>query len=409
MRCLAIAVLALLASSPARSADCLFDPDPGHVWNRLHRFLYVRTYGSGQTFACDGLEAPLGRAGRFLIDGPTHREVIALLDEFLRTDAEKRIKNPLKRALLQRDLWYVFDKLAETTPLTLDFQADPADRQPERRAVGLRLAQVMRRLELSEEEIRSLPDNYAAAVRSGVYPSEFDPRRADRPFLPADLLAPDSPWIEIDRGTTGGGTPAAAEHSRKTEGRALFLPLLRLPGGRQAAKDYVYRLRPGEGVLPLPPGAMVALVRRTVLVNDKGRLQETRLTEGLEMRTFPGPREQHYYAWSLDRAALLSGKAGGLRALKPDDSDPFHMFLGTGLADPFERGSPPALQPPLRNCFACHPREAGIFSINTFGGNRNEGWQGAALTSRAAQAELTFSRKQLGFSWGLLQGMREAK
>jgi hypothetical protein len=32
-----------------------------------------------------------------------------LLDELLHTDAENLIRDPVKRALLQRDLWAVFD------------------------------------------------------------------------------------------------------------------------------------------------------------------------------------------------------------------------------------------------------------------------------------------------------------
>jgi hypothetical protein len=116
-------VLGLLVAAAACSGDRddrgkpatpkLFDPDPAHPWNRLHAAFYVRPWPGGGTYTHAGPDAPFGREGPFLVDGPTHRAALAALDTFLKQKHDERITDPLARAVMYRDLWYVFDKLAE--------------------------------------------------------------------------------------------------------------------------------------------------------------------------------------------------------------------------------------------------------------------------------------------------------
>ncbi len=408
MRHLRVNVLlfvALVSAGPVRAADGLFAPDPQNPWNRLHRFFYVRTYGQGKTYAYDGLEPPLGRIGSFLTTDPSHKEVLALLDDFLKTDADQFIRDPLKRALMQRDLWYVFDKLADSTRQTWDLEDEPEDRQPQRRQVARRLARVIRRLGLSDKEIRDLPDNYAAALRAATFPGEFDPKEPDRPFLPPDLLKSGSQWVEVTRPRAD---LAAADHVEATGGRAVFSVLFRVPAGRKAAEEYLALLRPGEVAPRLPDGAMFAITRQTVLINDRGHPQVTNLTEDLQLRVFPAAKDQRYYEWYLDRKALLADKAGGLRARTPDDTEVFTEGIRSAWIDPFESGKRPKGEQPLGRCVACHRREDGILSVNTFGGQRVEGWQGAARTDLATQIRHTLDRKRMSYSWGLFKGLSES-
>lgn len=395
-----------LSAGSLPAAEELFGPDPKHPWNLLHSFLYVRWYANRRTFVYDGLEPPLGRIGSFLLTGQSHAQVLNLLDDFLKSDVDKLIRDPLKRALMQRDLWYVFDKLAEMNRMTLDLEDDPADHQPERRRVERRLARVIRRLGLSEKEIQSLPDNYTAALRSGAFPVAFDPKAPDRPFLPADLFGPGSPWLEVTR---PGADLAAADHFEATAGKAVFSILFRVPAGRKAAEEYLAQLRPGAAPPDLPAGAMFALVRRTVLISDRGVPQATHLTEDVQIRVFPVVKDQRYYEWTLDRKALLAGKAGGLRARTPVETEVYAEGIRSVRVDPFERGEQPEGQRPLANCIACHARESGIRSVNTFGGQRTEGWQGAALTDHESQTRQTLARKRMSFSWGLFKGLCEEK
>jgi hypothetical protein len=87
---------------------------------------------------------------------------------------EKLIDDPLKRALLQRDLWLVFNWLEgrhdEFAEPPLDAKAARAAQERLRRP----LAAVIGRLALSPKQIRELPDNYAAAVASGRFARRFN-------------------------------------------------------------------------------------------------------------------------------------------------------------------------------------------------------------------------------------------
>jgi hypothetical protein len=403
--------LATLLAGVTLAGEVTFAPGEEHVWNRLHRLLYVRTTQDGKPYPYEGLEAPLGREGPFLIEGESHRKALDLLDGFLRTDADRLVQDPLRRALLYRDLWYVFDKVAERPYYTAVIEAD--DRLPQRRALEKRLAQVMRRLELSPKDIDALPDNYAAAVRSGAFPRAFDPDHPDRAFLPPDLLGADSPWVPVIHWRRHPSYLAAPQHTDFVGGRSVWVVLLWLPGGRQATERFVARLRPNEGAPRFPAGTQVALLRRMMLVNDGGALQVTPLVEELQLRAFT-PNEQHVYEFTLARDRLLAGQAGGLRALGPDEGDLF-AFQAThaGQVDPFTRGDRPP-EPPraLSFCAACHKYDAasgGMGTMLTFGLGTTEGYGGGEQTTFADQVYRTVLHKRDRYSWGLLQGLRETR
>src|SRR5262249_4827717 len=138
-------------------------------------------------------------------------------------------------------------------------------RKAQRRDIQRRLVQVMRRVALKPEEVGALPDNLARTVNAGAFPKAYDPGHPERPFLPADLLAPKGPWVPV-RNTTHPDGLGAPEHVRFTNGRSLFLVLLRLPQGRAATEAYLKTLRGGK--LPqFPPDTQVALVRRMILID----------------------------------------------------------------------------------------------------------------------------------------------
>jgi hypothetical protein len=399
-------------------AEKLFDPDPNHPWNRLHRFFYVRALAKGGAYAYDGPDAPLGRRGSepdtFLIAGESHDRAIRLLSDFLKAKDDEHVNDPLERALLQRDLWYVFDGLMEQLYWYPDSaEAVAKGKRPQRRAVQKRLAQLMRRLEQPAARLQGLPDNYALAVKSGAFPTTFDPKRPQQPYLPGDLrLDGKSDWVAIRSRSTAFSAP---EHAKFLQGKSVVLSLLRLPGGRKETEDYLAGL-PNErvqGFVDLPAGSQVALVRRMLLPDDKGGLQATPVTESVQVRIFPAHAEPSVFEFTLDRGGLLSGR-GGLRALTAEDIDYF------GFGDFGESGEP--LRPRdgreraprhlLLNCRSCHgsrdDRCDRLFSINTlFPGGQSSQYEGAARTDLAAQVSLTVRHKTESVSWGLLQGLRE--
>ena len=122
---------------PAAGHSRIYDTDPGHLWNRLHAALFVRTAADGSTWGEDELTPLLWPESKFLLAGEHHKLVLALLDEFLAKDGQKLIKDPLKRAMFQHDLWADFDWLANPTA-PYGYRHDDVSR--EARALQVRLA-----------------------------------------------------------------------------------------------------------------------------------------------------------------------------------------------------------------------------------------------------------------------------
>lgn len=135
--------------SSGSKQQVVYDPKIDHIWNRLHRSLYVRASRNGQEYGYDELDPLLWTETKDLLTGPSHQQAIKLLDEFLYTNAAALITDPLKRAMLQRDLWAVFDWSAHTSHNFLQ----------ERRELQIRLVQAIHRLALRPEQIQALLDN----------------------------------------------------------------------------------------------------------------------------------------------------------------------------------------------------------------------------------------------------------
>jgi hypothetical protein len=166
-------------------AAAIYDPNPDHLWNRLHATFFVRDDLPDTQRLPDVLDPPLWYHTQYLLSNPSHKQAVRMLDEFLQTHAENLTRDPLKRAILQRDLWAVFDWAVERRP---EHVGDPAY-EKEKRELQIRLAEVLRRIALSPEELAALPDNYAQAVASGEFGRDYDPGHRERAFLPPDLFA----------------------------------------------------------------------------------------------------------------------------------------------------------------------------------------------------------------------------
>ena len=186
----------------------IYDPDPGHIWNRLHATFFVREDLAETALLPDALDPPFWYHTTYLLTPPSHKKALGILDEFLRTHAENLITNPVKRAVLQRDLWAVFDWSAGRAPGSED----------EKRELQGRLGEVLCRLALTSEQIGSLPDSYAQAVASGEFAKEYDPEHRGRAFLPPDLFEPQGSWVELEG--RGKPLPVAEQHDSFFSGRS---------------------------------------------------------------------------------------------------------------------------------------------------------------------------------------------
>ena len=282
----------------------VYDPDPQHLWNRIYSSLYVRVGQDGKAYARDELDPLLWPGSKYLLAQTRNREAIGLLDEFLAKDGEKMIKDPLKRAFLQRDLWAIFDWLADPDA---EYQAETGRQVAERRDLRVRVAQVIRRLALSADQIQSLPDNYTAAVAAKALPTQHDPSHPDKAFLPSNLTVSNGSWVAL---TDTGAIVVAPQHAQFTRGRSSFFVLMNLPDGRKATLNYLEKLRTfpnplmprpvdsggrfkgkfGPALNPelpqFPVGTQVALGREMLLIDDQGKITPTRLLESLQLRVY---------------------------------------------------------------------------------------------------------------------------
>jgi hypothetical protein len=415
-----------LAASPDEPAvsgkSSIYDPAPGHLWNRLHRALWVRTGSDGQEYGHDRLDPYLWRDTKHLLEGDSHKRAIVVLDEFLASHGENLVKDPLRRAFLQRDLWAVFDWTTES---------HEKKHQATGRALQTRLGRIIQRLALTPQQIKELPDNYSAAVASKAFADQHDPDHPKRPFLPPELLQKDGPWVEVLIDNNSAVT--ATRHVFDFSARSAFRVFLRLPEGRKATLEYMARLNdfprpwlPGENPdgrrellrlnpeLPqFPAGTQVALVRQMLVIDKEGELATASLTESVQLRVFRKIDSQDSYEFTLGRVPLFGGKNGGLRPIRRDEKD-FRTQLLVHNFDEFEMPDngdlEKKMEQTMQSCRGCHDRP-GIFSVPSYtGGSYPRPQYHLPHLSGGdgdEQGRLSAQKKRELFSWGLLRGLWE--
>jgi hypothetical protein len=393
-------LLCWYAALRAAESSTLFHRDSHHISNRLYRQLHVRTDPDGKEYGFDTLDPLLWSESTYLLSGKSHAQAVSLSDEFLRTHGERQISDLVKRAILQRDLWAVFDWADQPDQPDLPYQA-------QRRELNSALAPVVRRLALSPAELAMLPDTYARAVQNHEFPETYDPAKPNQAFLPPELFEPNGPWVCL-------GAPdhdlAAPLHDSSFTARSVFLVFARLPGGRNATLGYFKRL--AEMKMPLfvrvqdpgwpgpmdvwnpqipqfPAGTEFALVRKMILPDRDGHLHVTSLTESIQIRHYTdiphvdpmssrdvelARRFQDPSEIELSRVLLFSQRHSGLRAVATTD-EPFLIFPAMIDGDQIEdaRFRAHAISPFVA-CTSCHlgPGLQSMMSFS-FRGNPNEG------------------------------------
>lgn len=410
---LLILTLTLAAPTLCAADAAAFDPDPAHLWNRLHRALFTRTAHDGRTFKHE-IDPLFWPTTKHLLIEPSHQRAIEVLDEFIQKDGEKLIADSLKRALLQRDLWALFDWNAWHPDEWVRF----AKHEPASKALRERLVKLIQRLALTEAEIRALPDNYALAVASKTYAQE----RGD-PSLPVDLLVPHGPWVLFSHDFEG-----VPVHTKAFGGRSVFFAFLNLPAGRKATEEYLRNIKREPANIPL--GTRVALVRRAVLIDTNGKLVASNLTESVQVRVYVkdpariaeedrhNPGNQIPFEFTLNRAELFANRAGGLLPTGKEHSG-FNFLPGVNGGEPFEPANDGAVRDPQRemrntmtDCMGCHGAIGikSVLSISQILEDRSnrETPQFRAITPDI-QMKGTIYFKQKRFDWGLLKGWLESR
>ena len=430
----------ILKASNAPDANTIYDCDTNHLWNRLNETLFERTAQDGKKYGLDELDILYWYHTKHLLEEPSQRQALAILDEFINTHGEKLIHEPLKRALLQRDLWELFDWTALPWP-TAPFAQ-------ERKELQKRLVVVMRRLALTTNEIASLPDNYSMQARTDKLPD-----------LPQDLFQTNGDWVNLSP-MSYEGEEIAPTHDHSSDGHSAFLVMLHLPEGRQAALSYLDQLRTFEHfwvyrtntdafattnslkeVLTLntnlpefPANTEWALVRRMFVIDTDGKIQPTRIVESIQLRRYLAIARatlvmvtnkngrvdpqwippQKFYEFQMDRS-----RNSGLREVAKDEKGfVFVHFMGMGF-DPFEeksddsqtRDSSTFKRTILEECRTCHVAP-GIYSVNVYASQFHPSFiYPPQLFNLDANLEMkgALDWKQEQYNWGLLQGLWNQK
>jgi hypothetical protein len=249
------------AAPPAPPGVAIYDPDPNHLWNRLHQALRA-VVGGGPSSDPWELDPFVHREDEYVYDGKAQKNALAVLGEFLAKDGHTLVKDPLKRALLQRDLRTFFDSL--TVRRLAAVQRGP------RMELAVRLARTIARLRLTADEIKKLPDNYAEAVAVKA-----------AWFLPRDLRDEKGPWVLLD---DAWHQPVALGHAQFFGGRSTFFVFMQLPGGREPTLKFLDDLRKQGATASLPSGTRFALMRQMQVIDEGGKLVTTNVTECLQLR-----------------------------------------------------------------------------------------------------------------------------
>ncbi len=429
--------VAVISQTVANSLP-IYDKNPAQIWNRLYIALRVRADQQGNIYGADSLDPMLWQKSEQLLSQPSHEVALRVMDEFLRTHAETEIQDPLKKALLQHDVWAVFDwSVARST-------IKPPRYAKEIRELQTRLAEVLRRVALTPAQIKSLPDNYAQAVASGAFAAQYDPAQPQKPFLPPDLFDPSGPWVCVTPSPDSPGNGGVAKiHLASLSGRSLFLVFVRLPQGRQATLDYFQTLwnfphpwvaskvvstqsGPNPDLPVFPVGTQLALVRQMILFDNQGNLVVSPVVESLQMRVYreitTTPRNfsfatpsatlrrsgQDFFEFTLSRSLLFSGTHGGLKATGAGDSEP-STFM-THAEDEIDSDSdrPRQFEPTMQRCLHCHSG-GGLNSFNSLDSllmpmRSQLEHQDVHYGPRYWSEENAIWWKQHRYDWGLLNG-----
>ena len=395
-----------------------YNSNPNHLWNRLNETLFLRTAPDGTQYGLDEMDILYWGQTTNLLAGTSHQRALAVLNEFINTHGEKLVPDPLKKALLQRDLWALFDWV---TPA---FSISRAKFAKERLELAERLAIVIRRLELTTNEIATLPDNYA---------------EAHLPDLPRGMFLTNGDWINVQANNVERLVPM---HDRGFGGRSVFMVLFRDADGRKAGTNYLARLgafRPlwvpatnssnsndmmlKQELPQFPVHSQWALARRMCVIDTDGNIRPTHIVESIQLRTYlhfdsffrddldaNPPQQFNEFRMSRDSHASLVSVAQDGRAFTSNN-----RFFSFGI-DPFEyplRGETNVVSDfrgiVLRSCYQCHS-SPGIYSVNSFTRRFSGGPPPFEMTQMTEadlqrEEEMSVFWKEREFEWGFLQGL----
>ncbi len=330
--------------------------------------------------------------------------VQSVFDTALEDSAALRSQRPIGRLLMQRAAWYAFDSLASE----LNYHDDV------NQALRVRLAKVIAASALTADEIKQLPNTYAAKAID-------DDKQRNPAFdldLPADLLQQDGEWLQL---THKNIHRIGLTHEMSRRGRSEFLLFVRFPSGRKQAEEYLkghndvsavesrrrdailnFLIHRNEAIPPnpiFPAGAQALLLERMLAISDQGVPTATPVTKSvafLDSKRAVNSANGNLHpvrsaAFELSTEALLGKDSTAyLRRLK--DMEPFNG------EEHFPNG--------LQRCVMCHSG-GGLLSLSGGVATMEFPPSRAVDIVPNGTASATATWKMRRHDFGLLRGMLE--
>lgn len=267
----------------------IYSSDPNDSWNRIFYFLFSRRleirlsndFPEGAPFVDKVSTRSFERdeVGDRAID-PLYPGILVNTGELvILTDAAypefaKSLSDALNdavprsnvaRALMQNDLWGAYDVLfyREVDP----FEAEFGQR---RRAFLDLIAKLIKKIALTPEEIKALPDNYSAAIRDDSL---------------ADVFRKDSGWIEVQ-------WFPGREHDSSAGFRRVSRVFLKPAHPPRDMRKFLNAQRGrdddsfGRATNPVADLDGVALVTQLLVIDTEGNPRPTTLTSEVQVRHF---------------------------------------------------------------------------------------------------------------------------
>jgi len=308
--------LLLLLSASTHGGEPIYDRKTGHAWDQAREIFYTHRFPTGEIFEHPHVFAPPWKEFvPFVHDAAFHEQVLARLEAVEKlSSAQMEEQSAVRRLIFLGDLWPAFDGLHQALVEV------PRDKEATAKAVGRRdellrhVASLMKRLELTEDEVRALPNAFKVVGDKKLYANSFDPSSPSEPFFPAELLDKNGSWVTYsgEQEPSAGGTA----HMSIVKYRSLFTLHLRVPDRRDGA-EFLLDWTRSEGNLLIPPNTMLALLRRALVPTRTGKLLVSPFVESLQLIVATPAQDQHF-KFTLDRAEFLAGRLG-LKPLGKDD------------------------------------------------------------------------------------------
>jgi hypothetical protein len=271
--------VALLDGGP----KAIYSSDPDDSWNRIFYYLFSRRietrlseqFPEGAPFV-DGVSTRLferdeigdraidplypsnfANSGKYLVlTDPAYANFKKALQDALDDNVQR---SPVARALMQSDLWGAHDIVFVPFP-----RGNEKDLE-QRRAIVLDLiSRLIKKIALTPEEIKSLPDNYSAALREHSFP---------------DVFAKASEWTEVL-----WFYPRA--HDDLAGFRRTSRVFLKLKEPRRDVQTFLNGIPDRQESNPISGLHGVALVTQLLLIDSNGQLEPTSLTSEIQVRLF---------------------------------------------------------------------------------------------------------------------------